>query len=460
MDPHNSKRTSNSSQDDLKTPSGGNRRQALVEDVVNAFHEVVTPNPGFREGSTRAPDLYREAIEVTSWLQVPSILNKLQSGEAQNIRLLFPTPKVSTVLLAEHIDAFVDEQFAIADFIKAHHAEPIDTIRDLLAQKIEKSFSLALARATKEGAEDLTGTEWVNATLPPAPASKSLSVTTFLPVGQKAITTEATVNSLIVSLLESVQKERPIAITIADTDPARLAELAVLLDTLQGPESVLHDVRQGMGLHTKIWVGPYTAKLNTKHPVNTPCPEVKEYSFQEFIDKFKPKGSGSSPGAGGPTPPRPPSNGPTPKGAQGAGASADAPPPGSGPTPSNSSPHFSAGSGEGSAEQKPPSSSEGSPPKSTPGDKTGTPPPKEERPTSTSQEGSAESPLNDLKPPPKPQSPGNEPPPRKHPTLQEHVNRMAEEARSRRARFGSKKEEDIEISTPPPTEEPRSSKRW
>lgn len=49
MDPHNSKRTSNPSQDDLKTPSGGNRRQALIEHVVKAFHEVVTPNPGFRE---------------------------------------------------------------------------------------------------------------------------------------------------------------------------------------------------------------------------------------------------------------------------------------------------------------------------------------------------------------------------------------------------------------------------
>jgi hypothetical protein len=433
MDPENSNQPSNQSRDNLRTPPGGNRRQGFVEDVVKEFHELVTPHPGFRKGSGRAPERYREAIEVTSWLQVPSILSKLQSGEAQDIRLLFPKPTVSDSIKPEHIDAFVEEQWAIAEFIKANHTQPIDKIRALLTEKIDQSFSLALVQARKVGAEDLTAAEWLDATLPPVPDSKTLSVTTFFPVGQKAISADTTVNSLVVSLLEAVQKERPIAVTIASTDMARLAELAVLLDALQAPQSLLHDVRQKLGLHTKIWVGPYCTKLNTTHTPNTPCPEVKEYTLQEFIDTFKPNDPPDS-GSGGGTPPPPP-------------------PPSAGPSLADPD--------RGGPTEQRPAAPSGTPPTATTETEGAAPSaPQQEKAADPVQAPPAPAPLSELTPPGRPQAPLSESSPaRKVPTPQERVTIMAEEARNRRIRFGSKKEEDLDLSAQTSVEEPPPTER-
>jgi hypothetical protein len=461
MDPDKSNQPANSPQDNLRSPAGENRRQGLVEDIAKEFQAAVAPRPGFREGSARAPERYREAIEVTSWLQVPSILNKLQSGAAQDIRLLFPNPKTSATAQPQYVDAFIEEQWAIAEFIKANHSQPIETIRNLLSEKIEQSFSLAMVRATKSGAEDLTGAEWVDATLPPVPVSKSLNVTTFFPIGQKAISSEATVNSLVVSLLEAVQKERPIALTIADTNMARLSELAAVLDALRGPESVLHNVSDGLGLHTKVWVGPYATKLNTKYAPNSPCPEVREYTLQEFIDKFKPSGpSDSGPGARVPpsTPPTPPTSIPS------AGQPAS-PPPSSGPTPPSDNQSPAAPEGANPSEQAAATPSGSLPTTTSETGKAPTSEAKGEQTGEPAQAGSAQTapspaPFEELTPPATPQAALSEPrPPRKGPTLQERVEMMAEDARTGRGRRGGKKEEALELATQVPDENPQSPER-
>lgn len=302
---------------------GADRQASVTQAAIDRFKAEVENKPGFRWGSARAPGnvppgTYMHAVEVTSWLQVPSILNKLENEGAANIRLLFPKPVANEAINAENIDGFIREQNEISDFLKQHHSRPIETLKDLLAQKIESSLSLRVLRSEVVEGHLITGSSWVEASLLSSANSKALNVSNVFGLGQKSLTTPTTTEALRVSVMESAGQQRPHIVTVPSTNRARLEALAMHFNNeLQAGERY-HCHRDEVTGKTKIWIGPYSPKLNTTVPVGTPCPEVTEYSLPDFLRTYLPPA--------GPTPPGPTPPGPTPP-----GSGTPPPPPGTPP---------------------------------------------------------------------------------------------------------------------------------
>lgn len=311
MDQHNGtdpkSKTNSDTTVDLSEPSSTlpariDTQAAETEAILKGFQAEVASTPGFRGGAARAPGHYISAVEVTSWLQVPAILNQLQNEGVEKLRLIFPTPTANTFVNPEHIATFVKEQHQIANFIKENHSKPIEEIKQLLIEKIESSFSLGVLRSRPHVGDNVTAASWVEASLLSSDDSKSLGVSTLFPIGQKSVTAETTTDPLTLSLLESAVKDRPSTVTIPSTNQRKLEELAQLFSSLLRDGGRLHEHSDLLMSNTKVWVGPYVPRLNTTMEINAPCPDVKEYSLRDFIDTFLPKEQGSSPLRNEPTP--------------------------------------------------------------------------------------------------------------------------------------------------------------
>lgn len=284
-------------------PGGIDKQAAATEAILKDFQAEVASTPGFRSGSARAPGHYMSAVELTSWLQVPAILNQLQNEGVEKLRIIFPAPTANTFVSSEHVADFVKEQHQISNFIKENHSKPIEEIKKLLIEKIESSFSLGVLKSRSPVGDSVTASAWVDASLLSSENSRSLSVSTLFPIGQKSLKAETTTDPLALSLLESALKERPSTITIPSTNQQKLEELAQLFSSLVQDGGRLHDHSDVLLSKTKVWVGPYVSKLNTTMEVHAPCPEVKEYSLREFIDTYLPKGQRPSLSSEAPTSP-------------------------------------------------------------------------------------------------------------------------------------------------------------
>ena len=283
--------------------NGVNRQVAHTEQVLKDFKAEVASSPGFRAGSARAPGQYMSAVEVTSWLQVPAILNQLQNEGVEKLRIIFPTPTAGSFVAPEHIAAFIKEQHQISNFIKENHAKPIEEIKKLLVEKIENSLSFGVLKSRPDEGDSVTASAWVDASLLSSEDSRSLSVSTLFPIGRKSISKETTTDPLTLSLLESAVNDRPSTVTIPGTNPQKLKELAQLFHSLLQDGGRLHDHSDALMSKTKVWVGPYNSELNTNMKVRQQCNDVKEFSLREFIDTYLPKDQGPSLSSEASTPP-------------------------------------------------------------------------------------------------------------------------------------------------------------
>lgn len=284
---------------------GADRRATVTQATIERFKAEVENKPGFRWGSARAPGnvppgTYMHAVEVTSWLQVPSILNKLENEGAKNIRVLFPKPIANEAIQAENIDAFIREQNEISDFLKQHHNRSIETLKELLAQKIENSVSLGVLRNGIAEGHLITGASWVEASLLSSEDSKALSVSNVFGIGQKSITKPTTTAALGLSVMECARQQRPHIVTVPSTNRTRLEALATHFNNELRAGGQYYTHQDEVTGKTKIWVGPYFPKLNTTVPVGTPCPEVTEYSLPDFLRAYLPPAGPTLPGPGTP----------------------------------------------------------------------------------------------------------------------------------------------------------------
>ena len=99
---------------------------AELKSAVDKWYAGHAEKPGFRTGSSYAPEQMREAIEISSALQLPKILAKLHGQDASNIRLQFPQPDSS--LSKEQRAAIRQEQTAIHNFLRNSHGKPLDAL--------------------------------------------------------------------------------------------------------------------------------------------------------------------------------------------------------------------------------------------------------------------------------------------------------------------------------------------
>jgi hypothetical protein len=108
---------------------------------------------GYREGVSAGPNGEQLAIEISSWMQVPHILQLIQKDPSCSIRVVFPDRGDQGIR---------DEQTAIRDFLRSNHSKAIEELADELGQRID-ACGLFNSSNLPSKSQFPTGADWVRA---------------------------------------------------------------------------------------------------------------------------------------------------------------------------------------------------------------------------------------------------------------------------------------------------------
>lgn len=104
---------------------------------IDAFNALQTALKDLHEKPIQSCAKQVTALEVTSWAQVPRIIQLLQQGSSLELKLVFPEP---TGPDAAQNALIKKEQEAIHDFMSTHHSKPLPDMFQLLEKNLETSW--------------------------------------------------------------------------------------------------------------------------------------------------------------------------------------------------------------------------------------------------------------------------------------------------------------------------------
>lgn len=120
------------------------------EQCVEAWHLARKDTPGFRESVLKGPHGDVVQLEVSSWTQVPYVLEKLQSS---SVRLVFPASADPVV---------TSEQAAIKEFLRASHSKHVQTLLKDLADRLDAAPSFVPSELPPPGSVTCAA-QWIAA---------------------------------------------------------------------------------------------------------------------------------------------------------------------------------------------------------------------------------------------------------------------------------------------------------
>ena len=105
-------------------------QSVTAQEFVERWLRAHANEPGFRESTAVTPRGEIPQLEVSSWLQLPDILQKVSTGP---VRVVFPTSEDSRL---------TSEQAAIKDFLRKNHRAPMEALLPSLTEKIKNSLTI------------------------------------------------------------------------------------------------------------------------------------------------------------------------------------------------------------------------------------------------------------------------------------------------------------------------------
>jgi len=258
-----------------------------IQAAVEKWNEKYYSEPGYRSGSTYAPEQMRETIEVSSALQLPGILAKLHGPDASNIRLTFPQPGQGGVFEGEKTAIRV-EQTAIHKFLQNSHGKDLSELLGEVKGLIEKSASFTRDKNNGLLPSEMTADQWIQATVGEKLGKierypQKLAVSDVVEIGSKKI--ETVKASLEVALEEAVESSRGLIITIPDTakSEANRESLKALLGAFVEARRQAPNFSEDDLAKITVWVGTSKKDITTGPAVGEPCAKVKELPILKFL---------------------------------------------------------------------------------------------------------------------------------------------------------------------------------
>ncbi|MEY4700609.1 MAG: hypothetical protein RL326_796 [Pseudomonadota bacterium] len=258
-----------------------------IQAAVEKWNEKYSSEPGYRSGSTYAPEQMRETIEVSSALQLPGILAKLHGPDASNIRLTFPQPGQGGVSEGEKTAIRV-EQTAIHKFLQNSHGKDLSELLGEVKGLIEKSASFTRDKNNGLLPSEMTADQWIQATVGEKLGKierypQKLAVSDVVEIGSKKI--ETVKASLEVALEEAVESSRGLIITIPDTakSEANRESLKALLGAFVEARRQAPNFSEDDLAKITVWVGTSKKDITTGPAAGEPCTKVKELPILKFL---------------------------------------------------------------------------------------------------------------------------------------------------------------------------------
>ena len=253
-----------------------------IKNAVDSWHKEYSTKPGYRSGSTYAPEQMRETIEVSSALQLPAILAKLHGPDAHNVRLQFPQPASGN---EEERAAIRAEQVAIHKFLQTSHGKDLGELLQEVKGLIENSASFKRDKESGLLPPEMTADLWIRASVGEkleqiARLPQKLDVSDVVEIGAKKI--ETVRGALEVALAEAVEQKRGLIITIPkNTDKAD--QLRSALKQFVEERSAKEGFSQESLAQVKIWIGPTKRSIDEGPQAGAPCRNVREISLIDFL---------------------------------------------------------------------------------------------------------------------------------------------------------------------------------
>lgn len=266
-------------------PQGSEPQSVISPEIASAvesWNEKYSSTPGYRSGSTYAPEQMRETIEVSSALQLPAILAKLHGPDAHNVRLQFPQPASGS---EEERAAIRAEQVAIHKFLQTSHGKDLGELLQEVKGLIENSASFKRDKESGLLPQEMTADLWIRASVGEkleqiARLPQKLDVSDVVEIGAKKI--ETVRGALEVALAEAVEQKRGLIITIPkNTDKAD--QLRSALKQFVEARSAKEGFSQESLAQIKIWIGPTKSSIDRGPQAGAPCRNVKEISLIDFL---------------------------------------------------------------------------------------------------------------------------------------------------------------------------------
>jgi hypothetical protein len=139
-----------------------NAKQTEVSRLAETWSKEISGQPGYRKGHIAAPGQQMVVMEVSSFMQVPAVLEAIarldtQTGTSAMVRLQFPAPDETS----QNRDAIIKEQCAVRNFLATHTGRPLAEISEALASEIDKSASFKAFKEKSQCHSGLCGASWV-----------------------------------------------------------------------------------------------------------------------------------------------------------------------------------------------------------------------------------------------------------------------------------------------------------
>jgi hypothetical protein len=257
-----------------------------IQAAVEKWNNKYSNEPGYRSGSTYAPEQMRETIEISSALQLPSVLAKLHGPDASNIRLRFPQPVQG--LSDDERAAIRAGQTEIHKFLQNSHGKDLSQLLGEVKGLIENSSSFSRDKNSGLLPNEMTADQWIQATVGEKLGQiqrypQKLDVSDVIEIGSKKI--ETVKASLEVALKEAVESSRGLIITIPDTDKsaANRESLKALLGTFVEERRKAHNFSEDELARITAWIGSSKKDITTGPAAGEPCAKVKELPILNFL---------------------------------------------------------------------------------------------------------------------------------------------------------------------------------
>lgn len=257
-----------------------------IQAAAQNWNKKYSTEPGYRSGSTYAPEQMRETIEISSALQLPSVLAKLHGADASNIRLRFPQPGQG--LSDDEKTAIRAEQTAIHKFLQNSHGKDLSQLLGEVKGLIGNSTSFTRDKESGLLPREMTTDQWIQATVGEKLGQidrypQRLDVSDVVEIGSKKFETVRA--SLEVALKEAVESSRGVIITIPDTEKseANRENLKALLGSFVEERRKSPNFSEEDLARITVWIGPSKKEITTGPAAGEPCAEVKEFSILKFL---------------------------------------------------------------------------------------------------------------------------------------------------------------------------------
>lgn len=238
--------------------------QQEVRSSVERYRKTLNPDPanpnrtlkpGFREGYGNSPGASAAmVVEVSSWLQVPRILQLMEHAAKKNdgtrVRLKFPAPVAGTV---EEQKLIRMEQTQIRELLRNASERTIAELRTAAAPRIDSSASFLEGKASGLIPPRATGTQWIDAHGITATNDTVIHATEIVRPGGDLLSPRL---ELELRLKEAARNSGTIALWIPDGEDSlskTLAALKLLLAEERFPADLRKRLESGA---LRIWVGP------------------------------------------------------------------------------------------------------------------------------------------------------------------------------------------------------------